>query len=314
MIRALLPLLLFCTALRAELPAGNSITTGKDARVEHSLKAGGLARFGSNTQAQFQEDGTLQLRQGLCLVSSDSGWLRYSAVTVVTASGKITVRGTALIAVLADGSVKITCLDGKVKGDFASGQQVLEPGQMLLQTLKGTSAKAEVELATLIQTCVLLGDHFRPLPRASVIARHSEHQHKMVAKAIARQISSGPDRPISDQSNASGASNMVAVASAFPNSQVASNARASQITYSSGSSSDVISGSTLTLSSNAFLGRPSSSSGAILTSSASSVSLQLSRTGNQPIRVTTFVPVTAVSVFSGGSVWNLVDWSSAQSR
>lgn len=307
MIRVLFLLSFACTSLQAAPSTGQAITTGKDARVEHSLEGGGLVRFGSNTRAQIQQDGTLKLGIGLCLISSDSGWLRHEAVTVITAAGKITVRGTALIAVMADGSLKITCLEGKVKGVTASGAQVLEPGQMMVRTKDGKSAKAQVELASLIQTCALLGADFKPLARSSAIASHSERQNKVLAKAVSRQISSGPDMVIPGQSNAPGASNMVAVAAAFPNSQVLAGARASDIGYSSAST--VVSMSPV--GGNPFDGSGWGSSGAVLNLSTGATLSSGIRAGST---YGAGMIMTSGTTNSGGSVWNLLDWSSVQLR
>ncbi len=239
--------------------------TDKLARVEQTL-TGGLARFGSNTQAQIQQDGSLKIGQGLSLISSDSGWPRHEAVKIVTAAGIVIVRGTALIAVMADGSLKITCLEGKVKADIASGAHDLQPGQMLVCAKGGQSAKVQVELASLIQTCVLLGADFKPLSRAAAIARHSERQSKALAKAASRQIPIGPEVVIPGQSNAPGASNMVAVAAAFPNAQVISGARASDIGYSSYSSTSIMSSGSLNIGGNPFDGISPGSSGVIIRS------------------------------------------------
>jgi hypothetical protein len=305
MIRVLFFLSFACASLRADSSAGQAITTGKDARVEHSLEGGGLVRFGSNTQAQIQQDGTLKLGMGLCLVSSDSGWLRHEAVTVITAAGKITVRGTALIAVMVDGSLKITCLEGKVKGDDASGAQVLKPGQMMVRTKDGKSAKAEVELASLIQTCVLLGADFKLLARSSAIASHSERQNKVLAKAVARQISSGLDVVIPGQSNAPGASNMVAVASAFPNSQVLAGTRAADIGYSSAST--VV--SMTPIGGNPFDGAGWGNSGAVISSSTGATLSSGTGAGSS---MGAGLTITVGTTYHSGSVWNLLDWSSAQ--
>jgi hypothetical protein len=275
MIRVTLPLLLLCAALNAEPSAQQPITTGKEARVEKSL-AGGLARFGSNTQAQIQQDGSLKIGQGLSLISSDSGWLRHEAVNIVTAAGKVTVRGTALIAVMVDGSLKITCLEGKVKAHIASGAQELEPGQMLVCAKDGPSAKVQVELASLIQTCVMLGADFKPLSRSSAIARHSERQSKALAKAASRQIPIGPEVVIPGQSNSPGASNMVAVAAAFPNSQVLAGAQASDITYSSYSAASTLSTGSLILRGGSIYDGVSSGSSGLVVGSVTGGSLNLS--------------------------------------
>ncbi len=290
MIRATFPLLLICAALNAEPSAQQSITTGKQARVEQLLN-GGLARFGSNTQAQIQQDGSLKIGQGLSLISSDSGWIRHEAVNIVTAAGKVTVRGTALIAVMADGSLKITCLEGKVKADIASGGQDLEPGQMLVCAKDVQSAKVQVELASLIQTCVLLGADFKPLSRSATIARHSERQSKSLAKAASRQIPIGPEVVIPGQSNAPGASNMVAVAAAFPNSQVLAGAQASDISYSSYSSTSTLStGSLILRGGNIYDPDSPRSSGAVITS-VTGGSLYLSSSSG-----------AVISSFTGGSL------------
>jgi hypothetical protein len=195
-----------------------------------------------------------------------------------------------------------------VKCGFASGHQVLEPGQMMVRTKDGKSAKAQVELASLIQTCVLLGADFKPLSRSSAIASHSERQNKLIAKAVARQISSGTDLVIPGQSNAPGASNMVAVASAFPNSQVLPSVRASDIGYSSAST--VI--NTTLIGGNPFDGAGMTvrtvNSGAVLTSVRGG-SLQFSSVTGNSNYSGAGSSFGLGTVYSSSSVINSVEWS-----
>ena len=244
--RLLLPLLFICVSLHGEPFSEQTISTGNGARVEHALK-GGLARFGSNTQAHILKDGSLSLEQGLSLVSSASDLLRRQAVAVSTPAGGVTVRGTALIARLADGSLKITCLEGKVKSFLTGASQALESGHLLKLPKNGPPVLAQIELVPLTQTCALLGPEFAPLSQAQAIATLAEKQSRSFAKGTAPSIPATPEVP--GQPNAQGASNMVAVAAAFSDSQRLAHASTSDITYSSSSTSVSSSGASLIMSS-----------------------------------------------------------------
>ncbi len=234
----LISLLLAAASLHA---APQSIATGKGARVEQTLNSG-VVRFGSNTHGQVNEDGSLQLDQGLALISSDSGLLRRSSIEVTTAAGSITVRGTALIALLPDGSLKITCLEGKVKSSIADQKQTLEPGHLLWLPKNGKVGLAEVELGSLTQSCALLGEGFKPLARSGTIASLSLRQAKALEKAAASQMHT--QQIAADQPGVQGASNLVALSNAMASSQGAAPGSYSDITYSS-SSASIGSGATM---------------------------------------------------------------------
>ncbi len=301
--RLLLPLLFICVSLHGEPFSEQTISTGKGARVEHALK-GGLARFGSNTQAQILKDGSLSLEQGLSLISSASGMLRRQAVTISTPAGGITVRGTALIARLADGSLKITSLEGKVKSSLKGASQGLESGQLLRVPKSGPPTLAQVELASLTQTCALLGPEFAPLSQAQAIATLSEIQSRSFAKGTAPSVPAGPEMP--GQPNAQGASNMVAIAAAFSDGQSLANASTSDITYSSSSTSMSSSGAVLTMASGGVT-FSSVLGGSQMTGSTLSLGGSLTKS------------VTPVNVYGGpiqsvqtSNVFSLSDWSLAK--
>lgn len=271
----LISLLLAAASLQA---APQPIATGKGARVEQALKSG-LVRLGSNTIGQIREDGSLQLDQGLALVSSNSGLLRRSAIEVNTPAGVVTVRGTALIALLADGSLKITCLEGKVKGSLAGQKQTLESGHLLWLPKNGKLSLAEVELNSLVQSCALLGEGFKPLAKSSAIASLGQRQTRAFEKAAAshsstHQIASGTNPGLSDQPGTQGASTLVALSNVMAASQGAGPTSFSSFTYSSGSSSTSTVSSGSTISSGAatqFISNPSSTGGTLSMGSSTSL-------------------------------------------
>lgn len=203
-------LILVAASLQMASAEDVNISTDKGAPVQHGLSSG-IARFGSHTQAQISESGAVTLTQGLTLISSESGFFRHSAVRVSTPQGEIVVRGTAIIAVLADGSIKITCLEGQVKQNLGGAKQTLEPGMISVRSLDGKSALSQVELTPLMQSCALLGTDLPKLPRAESLTRIAANQAKSLDKAPAGNAMLIASAPAPDQSNASGASNIVAL-------------------------------------------------------------------------------------------------------
>jgi FecR protein len=209
--RAASLLILIAASLQMTSAEVTTISTEKSSTpVEQSLSSG-IARFGSHTQAQISDSGTITLTQGLALISSESGLFRHSAVKVITPQGEITVRGTAIIAILADGTLKITCLEGQVKQNLGGEKQTLEPGMISLLTLAGQTALAQVELLPLIQSSALLGASLPKLPRSASLARIAESQAKTLNKASGTGAALIANGQTPDQANASGASNIVAL-------------------------------------------------------------------------------------------------------
>lgn len=232
-----LTLILVSLSLQAVTPKGTVIATDKGARLEHRL-GDGVARFASNTKGQISGDDRVILERGLTLISSDSGFLRRDAVIVVTPLGEISVRGTALIAVLPDGSIKVTCLEGRVKSHLAGQSQSLTSGSLMIQPKEGTARLAEIDLATLRQTCALLGKDFQPLAHASALDKAVQHQAGAQPSRSSLLAVRGDTATLPDQSNAVGAQNMIAVAAAFPSpGQLDAATSSSVLTFSSASMS-----------------------------------------------------------------------------
>ena len=232
-----LTLILVSLSLQAATPEGTVIATDKGARLEHRL-GDGVARFASNTKGQISGDDRVTLDRGLTLISSDSGMLRRDEVTVVTQLGEISVRGTALIAVLPDGSIKVTCLEGRVKTHLAGQSQSLTSGGLMLQPKEGTARLAEIDLATLRQTCALLGKDFQPLAHASALDKAVQHQAGAQPSRSSLLAVRGDAATLPDQSNAAGAQNMIAVAAAFSSpGQLDAASSSSGLSFSSASMS-----------------------------------------------------------------------------
>lgn len=243
-----LTLILASLSLQAATPEVTVIATDKGARLEHRL-GDGTARFASNTKGRISGDDRVTLERGLTLISSDSGFLRRDEVTVVTPQGEISVRGTALIAVLPDGSIKVTCLEGRVKTHLAGQSQSLTSGSLMFQPKEGAARLAEIDLTTLRQSCALLGKDFQPLAHSSAIDKAAQHQAGAQPSRSSLLAVRGDAATLPDQSNASGAQNMIAVAAAFSSpGQLDAASSSSGLSFSSASmvssfSSEAFSGS-----------------------------------------------------------------------
>jgi hypothetical protein len=195
---ALLPLYSF-GAVNVDFSSGNftsdgqHLATGKNGHAEAVLDAqGSVIRFGSNTQADVSNERELTLSKGLLLVSSGEGFLRRSGVVIHTPEGNITVRGTVLVAVLPDGAVKLTCLEGGVRGDLGGQGFSLHPGELIIQRGDSTRDIVQVNLHSLAGSCaLLLGDGFKPLHFASNIDQAIAHQDKAIAAEHHHHHSSG---------------------------------------------------------------------------------------------------------------------------
>ncbi|MDB6007404.1 MAG: FecR protein [Prosthecobacter sp.] len=170
---------------------GQHLSTGQNGHAEAALDAqGSLIRFGSNTVVDLGGEREFTLGKGLLLVSSGEGFLRRSGVVIHTPEGQITVRGTVLVAVLPDGAVKLTCLEGGVSGDLGGHGFSLQPGELIIQRGDGTRDTVQVNLHTLAHSCTLLaGGGFKPLNFAGSIDQAVSHQNK--AHAASHHHSAG---------------------------------------------------------------------------------------------------------------------------
>ena len=185
---AVLPLCSF-GAVNVDFSSGNftsdgqHLATGKNGHAEAVLDAqGSVIRFGSNTQADVGNEREVTLSKGLLLVSSGEGFLRRSGVVIHTPEGNITVRGTVLVAVLPDGAVKLTCLEGGVRGDLGGHGFSLHPGELIIQRGDSTRDTVQVNLHSLAGSCALLvGDGFKPLHFAGNIDQAVMQQDKAIA-------------------------------------------------------------------------------------------------------------------------------------
>jgi hypothetical protein len=136
---------------------GNQVTTGSNAHAQATVdQHGSVVRLGSNTSAQVGDRGDVSLSRGVVLVSSGDGFLRRSAVQVTTPQGDVTVRGSAIVAAMPDGSVKMTCLEGSVRGDLGGQNMALNPGHLIVQRPEGTRDTVQVNLDTLTHSSTLL--------------------------------------------------------------------------------------------------------------------------------------------------------------
>lgn len=137
--------------------AGNQVITGSNARAQATVdQRGSVVRLGSNTSAQVGDRGDVSLSKGVVLISSGDGFLRRPAVQVTTPQGDVTVRGSAIVAALPDGSVKMTCLEGSVRGDLGGQNMALNPGNLIVQRPEGTRDTVQVNLNTLTNSSTLL--------------------------------------------------------------------------------------------------------------------------------------------------------------
>ncbi|MCX6852272.1 MAG: FecR domain-containing protein [Verrucomicrobia bacterium] len=151
---------------------GNQVTTGSNARAQATVdQRGSVVRLGSNTSAQVGDRGDVTLSKGVVLISSGDGFLRRPAVQVTTPQGDVTVRGSAIVAALPDGSVKMTCLEGSVRGDLGGQNMALNPGHLVVQRPEGTRDTVQVNLNTLTHSSTLLDNASfkQPLPAAPEI-------------------------------------------------------------------------------------------------------------------------------------------------
>jgi len=162
---------------------GQHLATGKNGHAQAVLDTqGSLIRFGSNTQADVGNEREVTLTKGLLLVSSGEGFLRRSGVVIHTPEGNMTVRGTVLVAVLPDGAVKLTCLEGGVRGDLGGQSFSLHPGELIIQRGDSTRDIVQVNLHSLAGSCALLvGDGFKPLHFAGNIDQAVAQQDKAIA-------------------------------------------------------------------------------------------------------------------------------------
>lgn len=151
---------------------GNQVITGSNARAQATVdQRGSVVRLGSNTAAQVGDRGDVSLSKGVVLISSGDGFLRRPAVQVATPQGDVTVRGSAIVAVLPDGSVKMTCLEGSVRGDLGGQNTALNPGHLIVQRPEGTRDTVQVNLNNLTHSSTLLdsASFKQPLPAAPEI-------------------------------------------------------------------------------------------------------------------------------------------------
>ncbi len=139
-----------------------SIFTGATARSESSLdQKGSIARFGSSSISSLGGNGQMQLQSGVLLVSSGEGFPRRSPVQVITPQGDFTVRGSAIMAAMPDGSVKLSSLQGGVGGSLGGESLSFYPGQLLVQRVTGARDNVQINLATLITNSPVLGQQFQ---------------------------------------------------------------------------------------------------------------------------------------------------------
>jgi len=165
--------------------AGRQVSTGVGARTEARLDhRGSLVRLGSNTVVQVGNQGDMSLSKGVVLVSSGQGVLRRPAVQVSTPRGEVSVRGSAIIAALPDGSVKMTCLEGGVRGSLGGQGMRLDPGHLIVQRREGTRDAVQVNLDTLVGSSALLdAGSFKPLPVAPQIQKEAARQLRTLSAA-----------------------------------------------------------------------------------------------------------------------------------
>ncbi len=158
-------------------PSGQ-VSTDKKSRAEAKVdKSGSIVRMGINTSARVSDDGAVSISRGVILVSSGEGFMRRPPVQVSTPQGDVTVRGSAIVAALPDGSVKMTMLEGTARGALGGKDMALNAGQLMIQRHETRDA-VKVDLEALVASSALLdGSQFKlPLPAAPVIQQEVVQQ------------------------------------------------------------------------------------------------------------------------------------------
>jgi hypothetical protein len=168
--------------------AGNQVITGSGARAQATVdQRGSVVRLGSNTAAQVGDRGDVSLSKGVVLISSGDGFLRRPAVQVTTPQGDVTVRGSAIVAALPDGSVKMTCLEGSVRGDLGGQNMALNPGSLIVQRPEGTRDTVQVnsQHISLHSSALLDSASFKqPLPAAPEIRQEVAQQAQVLGATL----------------------------------------------------------------------------------------------------------------------------------
>lgn len=278
----------------ADQPTAVAIETKVGERREMKLDPqGSLARLGSNTVCSLQ--GTdLKLDQGLVLISTGQGKWRRSEVEVSLPKGQVSVRGTLLVSVAADGTVKLTCLEGQASAKWEGHKISVPAGQFMQASPLGTPLKAEIDLATLAGTCALLGKDFAALPVQAKIAREVQQQEKKSLVAQQKQTK-GQAETISREF----VPHREALASASASEPVMASVTSGAGTFAMSSGTQVVQGSA---SMEGF--SPVGTLGGGFSSGSSSSSTS-SWTGGAVIRLGGNNPNP---VFTGGSTLNLLSW------
>lgn len=166
---------------------GNQVTTGSNGHAQATVdQRGSVVRLGSNTSAQVGDRGDVSLSKGVVLVSSGDGFLRRPAVQVTTPQGDVTVRGSAIVAAMPDGSVKMTCLEGSVRGDLGGQNMALNPGHLIVQRPEGTRDTVQVNLNTLTHSSTLLdsASFKQSLPAAPEILQEVAQQAQALGATL----------------------------------------------------------------------------------------------------------------------------------
>lgn len=165
---------------------GNQVTTGAGSKAEAKVdKNGSIVRVGSNTSAKVSDNGTVTLSKGVMLVSSGEGFLRRPPVQISTPQGDVTVRGSAIVAALPDGSVKMTVLEGNAKGMLGDRSMALNPGQLMIQRHQSRDA-VKVDLGALAASSTLLDNsqYQLPLPATPVIRQEVVDQAQSLGATL----------------------------------------------------------------------------------------------------------------------------------
>lgn len=165
---------------------GNQVTTSAGSRAEAKVdKNGSIVRVGSNTAAKVSDNGTVTLTKGVMLVSSGEGFLRRPPVQISTPQGDVTVRGSALVAALPDGSVKMTVLEGHAKGALGGRDMALDAGQLMIQRHQSRDA-VNVDLGALAASSTLLDNsqYQLPLPATPIIRQEVVDQAQSMGATL----------------------------------------------------------------------------------------------------------------------------------